>query len=217
MKAPPIAQRRLQPVVDKFFYGLCELDRDTAPRRLVGVADADDEAAARGEAHALLARPLRHRRREVRDYRMMLRQNEMRRNAEPAARAAHRHPQDRRCSSISTTAGTSKRIRTKTGRELLELFTMGVGHYGERDVRERRAFTGWTNDVLSSASTKTSTTSAPRRSSTTRARSTAETSSTRSSAQAPAARVGKICRCFRDDLAAGQGRARAQPQWAATK
>jgi uncharacterized protein (DUF1800 family) len=35
------------------------------------------------------------------------------------------------------------------GRELLELFTMGVGHYSEHDVREAaRAFTGWTNDVL---------------------------------------------------------------------
>ena len=35
------------------------------------------------------------------------------------------------------------------GRELLELFTMGVGNYSERDVREAaRSFTGWTNDVL---------------------------------------------------------------------
>jgi uncharacterized protein (DUF1800 family) len=35
------------------------------------------------------------------------------------------------------------------GRELLELVTMGVGNYTERDVREAaRAFTGWTNDVL---------------------------------------------------------------------
>jgi hypothetical protein len=35
------------------------------------------------------------------------------------------------------------------GRELLELFTMGVGNYAEHDVREAaRAFTGWTNDVL---------------------------------------------------------------------
>jgi uncharacterized protein (DUF1800 family) len=35
------------------------------------------------------------------------------------------------------------------GRELLELFTMGVGHYTERDIREAsRAFTGWTNDAL---------------------------------------------------------------------
>src|SRR5678815_4516198 len=35
------------------------------------------------------------------------------------------------------------------GRELLELFTMGVGNYTERDVREAaRSFTGWTNNVL---------------------------------------------------------------------
>ena len=35
------------------------------------------------------------------------------------------------------------------GRELLELFTMGVGNYTESDIREAaRAFTGWTNNVL---------------------------------------------------------------------
>ena len=35
------------------------------------------------------------------------------------------------------------------GREILELFTMGVGNYRERDIREAaRAFTGWTNDSL---------------------------------------------------------------------
>ena len=35
------------------------------------------------------------------------------------------------------------------GRELLELFTLGVGNYTEQDIREgSRAFTGWTNDVL---------------------------------------------------------------------
>src|SRR5262249_53955208 len=35
------------------------------------------------------------------------------------------------------------------GRELMELFTMGVGHYTEEDVREAaRAFTGWSNKDL---------------------------------------------------------------------
>ena len=35
------------------------------------------------------------------------------------------------------------------GRELRELFSMGVGNYSEHDVREAaRSFTGWTNDVL---------------------------------------------------------------------
>jgi hypothetical protein len=34
-------------------------------------------------------------------------------------------------------------------REIMELFTMGVGHYGERDIREAaRAFTGWNADDL---------------------------------------------------------------------
>jgi len=36
------------------------------------------------------------------------------------------------------------------GREVMELFTMGVGNYTERDIREAaRAFTGWGNDDLS--------------------------------------------------------------------
>ncbi len=35
------------------------------------------------------------------------------------------------------------------GREVMELFTMGVGNYTEDDIREAaRAFTGWTNDDL---------------------------------------------------------------------
>jgi hypothetical protein len=35
------------------------------------------------------------------------------------------------------------------GREVMELFTMGVGQYSEQDIREAaRAFTGWTNDDL---------------------------------------------------------------------
>jgi len=34
-------------------------------------------------------------------------------------------------------------------REILELFTMGIGNYTEKDIREAaRAFTGWTNDGL---------------------------------------------------------------------
>jgi hypothetical protein len=34
-------------------------------------------------------------------------------------------------------------------REILELFTMGIGNYTESDIREAaRAFTGWTNDSL---------------------------------------------------------------------
>lgn len=42
--------------------------------------------------------------------------------------------------------GTSKKGKPNEnfGREFLELFTVGAGHYGERDIREAaRAFTGW--------------------------------------------------------------------------
>ena len=36
-------------------------------------------------------------------------------------------------------------INENYGRELLELFSMGVGHYSEDDIKEcARAFTGWT-------------------------------------------------------------------------
>ncbi len=59
---PDGAQRRLQPVVDKFFYGLAANNFETqrlglwwANRML------DHAAAARGEADAVLARSLRHR------------------------------------------------------------------------------------------------------------------------------------------------------------
>ncbi len=38
-----------------------------------------------------------------------------------------------------------KAINENYGRELLELFSMGVGHYSEQDIKEAaRAFTGWT-------------------------------------------------------------------------
>ena len=38
-------------------------------------------------------------------------------------------------------------INENFGRELLELFSMGVGNYSEEDIKEAsRAFTGWTLD-----------------------------------------------------------------------
>ena len=59
---PDGAQRRLQPVVNKFFYGLRSNAIETpAPRSLVGRADARDPPPARGKAHPLLARALCHR------------------------------------------------------------------------------------------------------------------------------------------------------------
>ena len=111
------------------------------------------QAAARGEADALLARPLRDRRE----------QGARLPDDAPAERDVPRAR--RRATSAICSSGILKdpamlvyldngeNVKTHPnenfGRELLELFTMGVGNYTERDVREAaRAFTGWTNDVL---------------------------------------------------------------------
>jgi uncharacterized protein (DUF1800 family) len=89
---------------------------------------------------------------KVRDYRMMLRQNEMLR-----ARAAGPFRElvvgilkdPAMLVYLDNGENVKKHPNENFGRELLELFTMGVGNYTERDVREAaRAFTGWTNDVL---------------------------------------------------------------------
>jgi len=89
---------------------------------------------------------------KVRDYRMMLRQNEMfRARASGAFRdllvGILKDPA--MLVYLDNGENVKKHPNENFGRELLELFSMGVGNYTERDVREAaRAFTGWTNDVL---------------------------------------------------------------------
>jgi uncharacterized protein (DUF1800 family) len=89
---------------------------------------------------------------KVRDYRMMLQQNEMlRRNAAGQLRDLLVGILEDPAMLVYLDNGENIRTHPNEnfGRELLELFTMGVGNYTERDVREAaRAFTGWTNDVL---------------------------------------------------------------------
>jgi uncharacterized protein (DUF1800 family) len=89
---------------------------------------------------------------KVRDYRMMLRQNEMfRAHASGALRDLLIGILEDPAMLVYLDNGENikKHPNENFGRELLELFTMGVGNYTERDVREAaRAFTGWTNDVL---------------------------------------------------------------------
>ena len=109
-------------------------------------------AAARGEADALLARSLRDRRREG------ARLPHDAAAERDAARARLGQLRDLLVGILKDPAmlvyldngeNIKKHPNENFGRELLELFSMGVGHYTERDVREAaRAFTGWTNDVL---------------------------------------------------------------------
>ena len=89
---------------------------------------------------------------KVRDYRMMLRQNEMlRAHASGRMRDLLVGILEDPAMLVFLDNGENVKAHPNEnfGRELLELFTMGVGNYSERDVREAaRAFTGWTNDVL---------------------------------------------------------------------
>ena len=150
---PEGAQRRLQPVVDKFFYSLAANAIETqrlglwwANRMLATPRPLEEKLTLFWHGHFATGEN------KVRDYRMMLRQNEMLR-----ARASGKF-RDLLVGILKDPAmlvylDNGENVKTHPnenfGRELLELFTMGVGHYTERDVREAaRAFTGWTNDVL---------------------------------------------------------------------
>jgi uncharacterized protein (DUF1800 family) len=150
---PQGSQRRLQPIVDKFFYSLAANSIETqrlglwwANRMLTTRRPLEEKLTLFWHGHFATGEN------KVRDYRMMLRQNEMLR-----ANASGKLP-DLLMGILKDPAmlvyldngeNVRKHPNENFGRELLELFTMGVGNYTERDVREAaRAFTGWTNDVL---------------------------------------------------------------------
>jgi hypothetical protein len=150
---PAGSQRRLQPVVDKFFYGLRANTIETqrlgvwwSNRMLTTNRPLEEKLTLFWHGHFATGDA------KVRDYRMMLRQNQMLR-----AHASGRL-RDLLVGILEDPAmlvyldngeNVKQHPNENFGRELLELFTMGVGHYTERDVREAaRAFTGWTNDVL---------------------------------------------------------------------
>ncbi len=150
---PDGTQRRLQPVVDKFFYSLTANNIETqrlglwwANRMLTTPRPLEEKLTLFWHGHFATGQN------KVRDYRMMLQQNRMlRANASGNFRdllvGILKDP------GMLVYLDNGENIKSHPnenfGRELLELFTMGVGNYTERDVREAaRAFTGWTNDVL---------------------------------------------------------------------
>jgi len=150
---PEGSPRRLQPIVDKFFYGLRANSIETqrlgvwwASRMLTTTRPLEERLTLFWHGHFATGDA------KVRDYRMMLRQNEMlRRNASGTLRALLVGILKDPAMLVYLDNGENVKAHPNEnfGRELLELFTMGVGHYTERDVREgARAFTGWTNDVL---------------------------------------------------------------------
>ena len=150
---PAGAQRRLQPVVDKFFYSLIANNVETqrlglwwSNRMLTTRRPLEEKLTLFWHGHFATGEN------KVRDYRMMLRQNQMfRANAAGNFRELLIGLLKDPAMLVYLDNGENIKAHPNEnfGRELLELFTMGVGNYSERDVREAaRAFTGWTNDVL---------------------------------------------------------------------
>jgi uncharacterized protein (DUF1800 family) len=150
---PEGAQRRLQPVVDKFFYSLTANNIETqrlglwwANRMVATKRPLEEKLTLFWHGHFATANN------KVRDARMMQQQNEMLR-AQASGGLRDLLVGVLKDPAMLVFLDNGENIKTHPnenfGRELLELFTMGVGHYTERDVREAaRAFTGWTNNAL---------------------------------------------------------------------
>jgi uncharacterized protein (DUF1800 family) len=153
-KALPVGtQRRLQPVVDKFFYSLTANQIETqrlglwwANRMVATPRPLEEKLTLFWHGHFATGEN------KVRDYRMMLRQNQMFR-ANASGRLKDLLVGILKDPAMLVYLDNGENVKAHPnenfGRELLELFTMGVGNYTEHDVREAaRAFTGWTNDAL---------------------------------------------------------------------
>lgn len=150
---PEGSSRPLQPVVDKFFYGLRADVLETrrlglwwSQRMLSTARPLEEKLTFFWHGHFATSDV------KVRDYRMMRKQNEMLRshangNFRDLLLGVMRDPA--MLIYLDNGENVKDHPNENFGRELLELFTMGVGNYTEKDIREAsRAFTGWTNDVL---------------------------------------------------------------------
>ena len=148
VKVKPGGNRRMQPVVNKFFYWLrasrLETDRVAywwAYRMLTTQRPLQEKMALFWHGHFATNED------KVRDYRKMLQQLELFQSQGTG---------NFRTLLIGVAQGPAMLAFLDAGvnvkgapnenfaREIMELFSMGVGNYSERDIREAaRAFTGW--------------------------------------------------------------------------
>ena len=148
MQVKPGGNRPLQPIVNKFFYWLRASRLETnrvsywwAERMLTSEDPLRERLALFWHGHFATNED------KVRDYRKMLLQlhtlrEKGRGNFRDLLIAMAQDP----AMLVFLDAGVNTRERPNENfaREIMELFTLGVGHYGERDVQEAaRAFTGW--------------------------------------------------------------------------
>ncbi len=153
IKVKPSGNRPLQPVVNKFFYWLRASMLETrrvaywwADRMLNGERPLEEKMTLFWHGHFANSES------KVRDYRKMLQQNEtFRRHATGNFRTLMVAVAQDPAMLYFLDAGVNVKgaPNENFAREIMELFTMGVGNYSETDIREAaRAFTGWNSDDL---------------------------------------------------------------------
>lgn len=153
VRVKPQGNRPLQPVVNKFFYWLRASMLETrriaywwGGRMLNTRRPLEEKMTLFWHGHFATIES------KVRDYRKMLLQNETLRahatgNFGDLVVAVAQDP----AMLYFLDAGVNVKgaPNENFAREIMELFTMGVGNYSERDIREAaRAFTGWNADDL---------------------------------------------------------------------
>jgi hypothetical protein len=148
IKVKPSGNRRLQPVVDEFFYWLrasvLETNRVSywwANRMLESPRPLQEKMALFWHGHFASNEA------KVRDYRKLLDQLQLFQkqgtgNFRDLVVAVAQDPA--MLSFLDAGVNVKGASNENFAREIMELFTMGVGHYSEKDIREAaRAFTGW--------------------------------------------------------------------------
>ncbi len=148
IEVKPGGNRPVQPVVNEFFYWLrasrLETDRVAywwANRMLISQTPLVEKMALFWHGHFATNED------KVRDYRKMLQQIELFQSVglgdfRTLMIAVAQNPA--MLNFLDAGVNVKDAPNENFAREIMELFTMGVGHYSEQDVREAaRAFTGW--------------------------------------------------------------------------
>lgn len=151
--AKPAGPRKLQPVANRFFFWLRASMLETrrvanwwADRMVATSRPLQEKLALFWHGHFTSSEE------KVRDYRKMLGQVLLFHEHAAGNFGTLLHAVTRDAAMlVYLDAGQNVKARPNEnfGRELMEMFTLGVGHYGEHDLREAaRAFTGWRDDDL---------------------------------------------------------------------
>lgn len=148
IKVKPTGNRRLQPVVDKFFYWLRASVLETnrvaywwADRMVASPRPLQEKMALFWHGHFASNEA------KIRDYRKLLGQLEIFQqqglgNFRDLTVAVAQDPA--MLAFLDAGVNVKGASNENFAREIMELFTMGVGNYAEKDIREAaRAFTGW--------------------------------------------------------------------------